>query len=168
MAKVKRSQVQTFLNVIPASPCVLKSPTTGTDYALIGDGVVTGDIDYNPKNTEETYVAEDSATITVDSYAPTMKVEQTAMDGDAVFEFIDQLRLDRAILGEAETDIVNVWMYENGGTAAYPAENQKVSIAVDDIGNEGGVPIKLNYTINFVGTPVPGTFNSGTKVFTKT
>ena len=157
MAKIKRSQVQSFLNT---------TPLAAATYSLIGDGVVTGTINYNPQTTEETYVHEDSATITVESYAPSMPVEATAVSGDAVFEFIDGLRRDRAVLSDAETDIVNVWMYESGGPTAYPAEKQTVSIQIDDFGGDGGQAVKINYTINFVGAPVAGTFNATTKAFT--
>jgi len=157
MAKIKRSEVQTFLNTTPLS--------TAT-YSLLGDGVVTGTIAYNPKTTEETYVHQDNASISIDSYAPTLPVEQTAVSGDAVFEFVDTLRKNRAVLGDAETDIVNVWMYETGGPTAYPAEKQTVSIAIEDFGGEGGAAVKINFTINFIGDPVSGTFNASTKVFT--
>lgn len=155
--KVKRSQVQTFLNTTPAASAT---------YKLLGDGVVSGKINYNPKTSEETYVHEDTATIAVESYAPTLPVEMTAMNGDDVFEFIDNLRKTRAVLGDAETDIVNVWMYETGGPTAYPAEKQDVSIQIDDFGGDGGQAAKINFTINFVGTPVAGTFNASTSAFT--
>lgn len=157
MAKIKRSQVQSFINT---------TPSAAATYELIGDGVVTGTINYNPQTSEETYIHEDSATIAVESYAPTMPVEATAVSGDAVFEFIDTLRRNRAVLADAETDIVNVWMYESGGPAAYPAEKQTVSIQIDDFGGDGGQAVKINYTINFVGAPVVGTFNATTKAFT--
>ncbi|MFH0957105.1 MAG: hypothetical protein V1897_00220 [Pseudomonadota bacterium] len=157
MAKIKRSEVQTFLDTTPL--------TTAT-YVLLGEGVTTGKISYNPKILDETYIHEDSASISVESYAPTMPVEQTAISGDDAFEFIDGLRVARAILDDAETHICNVWMYEAGGPTAYPAEEQDVSIQIDDFGGEGGSAVKINFTINYVGDPVPGTFNSSTKVFT--
>lgn len=166
MAKVKRSEIQTFLNVTPESPHIMESEEA--TYALLGDGVVTGTINMNPKNTTETYIAEDNANTSVDSYAPTIPVEQTAKVGDSVFDYVDQLRLDRAILGDTETDIVNVWAYETGGPTAYPAEQQKVSISVEDFGGDGGMPVKINFAINFIGDPIPGTFNATTKVFTAT
>ena len=72
MAKIKRSQIKTFMDITPSS--------TAT-YKLISDGVTTGKINMNPKTTEETYIGEDSATITVDSYAPTMPVGATAVSG---------------------------------------------------------------------------------------
>ena len=157
MAKIKRSEVMTFMDTTPSS--------TAT-YKLVGDGVTTGAIGYNPKTTEETYIHEDSATITVESYAPTMAVEAVAVSGDEVFEFIDGLRVARATLDDAETTIVNVWAYESGGPTAYPAEEQDVSIQIDEFGGDGGTAVKINYTINFIGDPVVGTFNASNSTFT--
>jgi hypothetical protein len=157
MAKIKRSEVQTFLNTTPDS--------TAT-YSLLGDGVPSGVIAMNPTTESVTYVHEDNATVTVEGYAPTMSVEQIAKNGDAVFEFIDGLRRDRAILDDAETDLVNVWMYETGGPTAYPAEKQTVVVAIDDFGGDGGKAVRINYTLHYVGDPIPGTFNASTSAFT--
>jgi len=157
MAKISRSKIKTFLNVTPAS--------TAT-YKLINDGVTTGKINMNPKTTEETYIGEDSATIMVESYAPTMPIEATAVAGDDVFDFVDNLRITRAVLDAAETDIVNVWLYETPSGASYPAEKQTVAIQIDDFGGDGGQAAKINYTINYVGDPVPGIFNVATSAFT--
>ncbi len=157
MAKIKRSEVMTFMNT---------TPLAAATYKLIGDGVTTGAIEYNPKTTEETYIHEDSATISVESYAPSLPVEAIAVSGDEVFEFIDALRVARAVLDDAETDIVNVWAYESGGPTAYPAEKQTVSIQIDEFGGDGGSSVKINYTINFIGDPVVGTFNASTSAFT--
>jgi hypothetical protein len=155
--KIKRSEFKSFMNTTPA--------TTAT-YKLIGDGVTTATINYNPKTTEEQYISEDSASIYIDAYAPTMPVEMTAKNGDDVYEFVDGLRKARAILDDAETDIVNVWLYETATLGEYPAEKQACSIAIDDFGGDGGASVKVNYTINFRGDPVLGTFNPTTKVFT--
>ena len=157
MAKIKRSEVMTFINT---------TPLAAATYKLVGDGVTAGSIGYNPKTTEETYIHQDSASISVDSYAPNLPVEATAVSGDDVFEFIDGLRIARAVLDAAETDIVNVWAYESGGPTAYPAEKQAVSIQIDEFGGDGGAAVKINYTINFIGDPIPGTFNANTSAFT--
>ena len=157
MSKIKRSQLMTFLNTTPES--------TAT-YNLIGSGVTAGSIGYNPKVEEETYIHEDNATITVEGYAPKLPLEAVAVTGDPVFEFIDALRIARATLADAETDIVNVWAYKTGGPTAYPAEKQSVSIQIDEFGGDGGASAKINYTINYIGDPIPGTFNASTKAFT--
>ena len=158
MAKIKRSQVQTFLNTTPAS--------TDT-WSLIGEGVVTGTINYNPEVTTETYVHEDGATTSVERYAPNYPVEATAINGDAVFEFIDGLRKSRATLTDAETEILNVWLYETPtSTDQYPCEKQAVSIQIDSFGGDGGVATKINYTINFIGDPVVGVYDVSANSFT--
>lgn len=153
--KIPRSEIQTLIDVTPDTE----------DYELLGEGVVAGKINMNPKVLEETYISEDSANISVESYAPTMPIEMTAIAGDEVFEYIDGLRKARAVLGDCETTIVNVWMYETGGPTAYPAEQQKVSIAVEDFGGEGGSASKINFTINYIDDPIVGTFNASTKAF---
>ena len=156
--KIKRSLVQTYIDT---------SGSAGSEtYFLLGEGVVGGKINMNPKTLEETYINADSASISVESYAPTMPVEQTAIGGDQVFEYIDSLRKTRAVLGDAETTIVNVWAYETGGPSAFPAEQQAVSIQIDDFGGEGGQATKINFTINFIGDAVAGTFNSSGNTFT--
>lgn len=159
MAKIKRSELQTFLDTTPAA--------TAT-YSLIGDGVPSGKIAYNPKTESVTYIHLDNASVSVEGYAPVMAVEQVAVTGNAVFEFIDTLRKNRAVLDDAATDIINVWMYKTGGPTAYPAEKQPVCIAVEDVGGDGGSSVKLNYTIYYVGDPIPGTFNASTSAFTPT
>jgi hypothetical protein len=158
-AKIKRSEVKTFLNVAPSSTA---------SYKLIGDGVTTATINMNPNVTNETYISEETASIYVESYAPTLPVEAVAKNGDDVFEFVDGLRKARSILEEAETDIVNVWLYETPSGSEYPAEKQPVSIQIDSFGGDGGVAARINYTINYIGDAIPGTFNPTTLTFTET
>lgn len=155
-SKIKRSLVLTYIDITPLSPT----------YALLGDGIVAGKIAYNPKTTKETYISEDNATVSVDSYAPHMPIECTCKLTDPAFEYIDTMRIARAIGAAAVTDVVNVWNYKAGGPTAAPAEKQPVSIQIDDFGGEGGSMAKINFTINYMGAPVPGTFNTSTKVFT--
>lgn len=155
--KIKRSAVLTYM---------WTDPPTNTVFSLIGDGVVSAKITMKPKTTEEQYINEDSARVSIDSYSPSLPVEMTCKVGDPVFEYIDDLRIDRAVLDDAETYIFNVWNYKAGGPTAAPAEKQKVAIAVEDFGEAGGVPVKLNYTIYFIGDPIPGTFNITTPAFT--
>lgn len=158
MAKIKRSQVQSFL---------LTDDDPADVWSLIGDGVTTGTINYNPETSSETYVHEDNATVDVEKYAPTLPIEATAVAGDAVFEFIDGLRKSRAVLDAARTFLMNVWLYETpANTDQYPAEKQEVSIQIDSFGGDGGVATKINYTINFIGDPVAGTYDVSEGTFT--
>ncbi len=154
---VKRSQFKTFLNT-----GTLVSPV----WSLIGDGVASAEINYAPKTSSEIYIHEDSGSTIVEAYQPTMPVEAVAKNGDAVFEFLDNLRKTRAVADAATSEICNVWLYETGGPTAYPAEKQACSIQIDKFGGAGGSPAKIGYTINLNGDPVRGTFNATTPAFT--
>ena len=154
---VKRSQFAAFLNVGTS-----KAP----EYALIGDGVTTGTINYNPQIREETYIHQDSASKDVERYAPEFPLEQTCRAGDGVFDFVDGLRQARAVEDAAKTDVVLVYLYETPTDGKYPAERQPVSVAIESFGGDGGAANKINYSLNFVGDPTPGTFDPMTKTFT--
>lgn len=161
-SKVKRSQFATFLNTTPSS--------TAT-YALVGDGISSSEISYNPQTEETNYIHQDSGVTEITAYNPSMAIEAVAITGDGVFDFVDGLRQSRAVLDECKTEIVNVWLYETatgeGAAATYPAEKQEVYIAVESFGGEGGQPAKINYTIYFSGDPVAGDFNPTSKTFTE-
>lgn len=155
--KVKRSDFATFLN-------------TGTSEAPIwsrmGKGITSQKISYNPQTTSETYIDEDSATTTVDSYAPTMDAPQTAYAGDPVFDYVDALRQARAVGADCETEMLLVYIYDAEGNR-YAAEKQKVAIQIDDFGGDGGASNVITYTLNFIGEAVQGTCSiDGTPTFT--
>lgn len=156
---IKRSQFRAFLNT---------TPSAAATYSLVGDGVTDASISYNPQTKEEIYIHQDSGNTEVESYKPTLPIEATAKKGDAVFAFVDGLRRGRKTLGEAQTDVVLVYLYEDAVAGAYPAEKQPVSIQIDEFGGPGGESAKINYTINFQGDAVQGTFNPETLAFVET
>ena len=158
-ARIKRSQFATYLNTTPSSAAT---------WSLIGDGITNLKESLNPKTSSETYITDNVATISVDSYAPTMPAIATAKVGEAVFEYIRGLRDAKAILSDCETQIINVALYETPTAGAYPATQQNCSIQVDEFSGEGGVKMNQNFTINFQGTPTQGTFNPSTKTWTAT
>lgn len=155
--KVKRSQFKSFLNTGTVAVPV---------WSLLGEGITTGAINYNPQTVEEVYIHQDSGVTEVESYKPTMPIEASCVAGDPAFDFIDNLRQSRAVLTAAHAEVVNVWLYETEVTGAWPAEKQSVGIQIDDFGGDGGTTTKVNFTINYLGDPVQGTFNPTTLVFT--
>ena len=155
--KIKRSDFATFLN-------------TGTKEAPVwsrmGKGITSQKISYNPQTTSETYIDEDSATTTVDSYAPTMDAPQTAYAGDPVFDYVDGLRQTRAVGADCETEMLLVYIYDAEGDR-YAAEKQKVAIQVDEFGGDGGASNVIGYTLNFIGEAELGvcSISNGTTTF---
>lgn len=158
MGKIKRSKFATFLNT---------GTTASPAWSLVGDGVTSMTVSYNPQTSDETYIHQDSGTTDVESYKPTSSVPMTAVQGDPVFDFVDGLRKKRAVLDEARSEVCLVYLYETATSGAYPAEKNTCSIQIDDFGGEGGGSNVINFTINFVGDPVAGTFNPSTKSFTE-
>ncbi|WP_312060436.1 phage tail tube protein [Anaerotignum sp.] len=158
MGKIKRSKFATFLKTGSGS---------GGSWSLVGEGVTGMTVSYNPQTSDETYIHQDSGTTDVESYKPTSSVPMTAVQGDPVFDFVDGLRKKRAVLDEARSEVCLVYLYETATGGAYPAEKNTCSIQIDDFGGEGGGSNVINFTINFVGDPVPGTFNPSTKLFTE-
>lgn len=154
---IKRSLFAIFLNTGTAETPV---------YSLMGEGITSQTVNYNPQTSEEVYVHQDSGTTDVESYKPTIPTPQTAISGDPVFTFVDKLRNDRAVLADARTDLILVNLYETAVAGAYPAEKNSCSIQIDDFGGDGGTKLAINYTVNLIGDPVKGTFNPSTKAFT--
>lgn len=157
--KIKRSKFAVFLN----------TATTKTTpvWSLVGDGISEMSIAYNPQTSEVTYVNQNSGTTSVESYKPTIAAPMTAIAGDEVFEYVDGLRMKRAVLDECITDCLLVYLYKDGEMGAYPAERNMCSVQIDDFGGVGGETAKLNFTVNLQGDAVSGTFNPTTKAFTE-
>lgn len=148
--KVKRTEFATFLNVGTKSVPV---------WARMGKGITGQTVAYNPNVTEEQYIHEESGTSSVESYKVNVPTPQTAYKGDKVFDFVDNIRRQRLVGAEAETEILFVYLYEKtvaDTKTTYAAEKNSCAIQIDDFGGDAGNPVVLNYTVNLNGDPVLG------------
>ena len=163
MEKLKRSLFAAFLNTAESGA---STPT----WSRMGKGITSQTISYNPESNSEQYIHEDSATTTLDSYAPTMNGAMTAYSGEPIFDFVDGLRKKRAVGSAAETDVLLVYIYDKSDDGKYAAEKQHVSVQIDDFGGDAGGTLPINFTLNFMGDAVPGTATiaGGTPTFTET
>ena len=82
LTKIDRTEWADFLNTAPSA----EQPT----WAIIGVGIKDKGTDYNAEVSEEKWIINKNANKTIDSYALSSSVEQTAYKGDPVFEFIDE------------------------------------------------------------------------------
>lgn len=156
--KIRRSKIAIFLN----------TGTSGTEtWSLIGDGVTEQTISYNPNVSEETYVHQDSATSDVESYKLNIPTPMTAISGDPVFEYVDDIRIKRKVLADARTQCLIVYLYKTETSGKYPAEKNECSVSVEDFGGAGGEAAKINFTLNLIGDPVAGQFDPSSKTFTE-
>lgn len=157
--KIKRSEFASFLNT---------SPGTTATYSRMGKGVTGQTLSYNPTVNTEQYIDEDSATNSIDAYAPSINTPQTCYAGEPVFEYVDALRRKRAIGAEAETDVLLVYIYAKDDSGSYAAEKCKCTISIEEFGGDAGNPVSLTYTLNLNGDPELGTATiaNGTVTFT--
>ena len=68
----------------------------------------SGSYEYNPQTTTETYIVNDNATLTLDSYQIAFDGEMKCAKGDAVFDYIDDLRYNVAVGDDAVSEVVLV------------------------------------------------------------
>lgn len=145
--KIKSSKSAVLLNVGTAA-----SP----DYKRIGKGVTSLPISYNPKITTETYVDEDNATNSVDSYEISSDIEQTAIKGDPIFNYVDEIRKNLKTGSDCETTAVLVDLYDmtiTDGSGTGKGKQFNVTISVSDWEISGGEIVKIKYKISFNGDP---------------
>ena len=156
---LKRSQIQAFLNTAGKSG----EPT----YKIVGNYMPSGSYEYNPQTTTETYIVNDNATSTLDSYQ--FDGEMKCAKGDAVFDYIDGLRYNVAVGDDAVSEVVLVDTYEQkGSSGGYRAQKFACTVSVNSFGGDGGQTPTISFNIAVNGDPVKGTatISAGTCTFT--
>ena len=108
--KIKRKLQAIYLNTAA-------SGAAAPAYALLGVNVAELSLAYNPQTTTEQDIVSDTASTDVTGYQPNAPVTQKASKGDEVYEYINKLRRNRAILDDCCTDIVLVDLYDEVANA---------------------------------------------------
>lgn len=150
--KIKRPLIAHFLDTSQAATY------SSAKWDRLGINVTDASTDYSPQTETEQDIVSDSASTEVTGYQPTMAVTQKCTKGDPVFEFVTKLRRNRATLNDANTWLLNVDLWESSGSGgAYSAEVQRIAVQVDSYGGSGGETPTQEFTINYIGDPIPGT-----------
>lgn len=165
MEKIKRPLIAHFLDTSQAPNY------SAAEWARIGINVTEASTEYNPQSETEQDIVSDSASTEITGYQPSMPVSQQCTKGDPVFEMVTKLRRMRATLSDSHSWLLNVDLWDktgDGASATYAAEVQEVSVQIDTYGGAGGEAPTQEYTLNFVGDPIPGTvtMTSGEPTFT--
>lgn len=162
MPEKKRSRVAHYLNITPSA--------TAADYALLGEGISSAQMDYSPQESTEHYVHEDVATGFVDGYQLSLPLDQVVYPGDELFDFIDAIRQAGPSIGDNDlTELVEARLYEDPDTAGneYPASKWNVQvIIVSGPGGDGGARAKISYKFVIKGALTDGDFDTSTLSFT--
>lgn len=164
--KIKRPLIAHFLDVSESF-----GEYSAATWARLGKNVTEASTDYGAQTETEQDIISDSATTEITGYQPTMSVSQQCTKGDEVFEYVAKKRRTRATLGDSHSWLLNVDMWDYTGSSdqtTYAAEVQEVSVQVDTYGGAGGETPTQEFTLNYVGDPVPGTvkITGGKPVFT--
>lgn len=165
MKQVKRSEIVGFLDIDKATSIA------SANWKLFGNGVTSASYSYNPSTTSETWIVEDNARTTLDSYAVSIDGEQTCLYGDPVYDFINGLRYNLAVGDDAITNLLLVDKYDytgNGASREYKAQVFSCTIQVESYGGDGGAKPTISYTIGVNGDATNGTvtITDGVPTFT--
>jgi hypothetical protein len=152
MEKIKRPLIAHFLDTAETH-----DGFSGATWTRIGTNVTDMSIDYGAQTETEQDIVSNSASTDVTGYQPTAAVSQQCTKDEPIFEYITKLRRNRAILGDAQTYMLNVDLWDGSADEGYSAEVQQVSVQVDSYGGAGGETPTQEFTINFIGDPVKGT-----------
>lgn len=149
-----------FLNVTPKE-------TTET-LALVGNGMTSGSYSYEANETNETYIVNDNATTTIDSYAVSLDGEMKCIYGDEVYDYINGLRYDLATGTDAESTVLLIDKYDKNTDGSFKAQKFNCSISISSYGGDGGATPTIGFKINVNGDPINGSvvMTSGEPVFT--
>lgn len=145
--------------------------TEANTWALMNKGIESGAVSYNAETDLRHYIADKNPTHNVKSVSKALDVTQYAYKGDATFEYIDNLFFIEAIGKDAETNILQVFLYKAADkTTAIPAKLTPAVIELGEHGPEGGEQLALSYNVLFSGDSVNGTvtITAGKPVFTPT
>jgi hypothetical protein len=138
-------------------------------WAKLGKGVSSLQHSYNPQVTTETYIDEDNATTSLDSYQVQAGLDIQLWDETTApaHGYLADLRTSRAVGGDTETQILEV---DISGVSPYPATLNDAVVAVESFTVEGGKPQQLGCTVYYNGDPSTGTvvITAGVPVFTAT
>ena len=153
-----------FLNTTPSA--------TTPKWDIIGRGITSKENSYGAKTTDEHWIIEDNERHSVDGYSLGSDLEQIALKGDPVFDYIYELMFRMKKGTALETEKLEVYKYrvdETGATPKYDARKFKVLIVPDTDTIEGGVALKIKYKIQVQGDPIFGkvTFANGKPTFTE-
>lgn len=159
---VKRKEIMLYLNTKPSE--------VTPEWGLYGKKSTSATYTYNPNSTSETYITDDNATVTLDSYNVTIDGNMKCYFGDAIYDFINGLRYNLATGSDAVTKALLIDKYDKSGEDnSFKAQTFDCTISIESYGGDGGVTPNITFTIGLNGDPTQGsvTFAGEVPTFTE-
>lgn len=153
--KIKRSAYASFLNI---------GTKVVPNFKRMGQGISEMSLEYNAEEEEEKYIHQDSSTHMITGYAPASDVEQKCYKNEEIFEYIDAKRRARAIESDAETQVLDVFMYDKKAEGIYAAELNEAIVVISSFSGDS-----ISYAVKRNGDPIQGyvTVTDSKVTFTK-
>ena len=146
MDKITREQFASYLDTTPSGD--------SETWSLIGVGITSYGISYNPQVTTEKWIIHKAATSSLDSYQRQGDVSQKCYKGDPVFEYVNEIRRNNGIGAEAQTSVLDIDRYDSTVEGTFKATKSDVIVAITNYMAEDAV---IEYTIYYNGDPKQGT-----------
>lgn len=155
---VKRKEIMLYIDT---------TPNSNETWGLYGKKSTTATYTYNPNSTSETYITDDNATVTLDSYNITIDGSMKCYYGDAIYDFINELRYKLAVGSDAVTKVLLIDKYDKNSDESFKAQTFEATISIESYGGDGGVTPNITFTIGLNGDPTQGsvTFTGETPTF---
>ena len=144
--KITREQFASFLDTTPEA--------LSETWGLIGVGITSYGIAFNPQVTTEKWIIHKVATSSLDSFQRQGDVSQKCYKGDPIFEYVNNLRRTCGIGAKVQSSVLDVDMWDEASTGVYKATKSDVIVVVTNYMAEDAV---IEYTIYYNGDPVEGT-----------
>ena len=163
--KAKRSTIRHYLDT---------SATQTPTWSRLGNAVGAAEIAYNPQTEETADITMDTKVTDITGYARSFAIEGVVYPGDPVFDLIDGMRRDMAVLDDLKADLLHVWAYiaptvtgePPAEVSTWPAEKVPVNGGIETFGGEGATVAKIKYPLYDAGDPVKGRFEPVGGTFT--
>ena len=153
---VKRKDIMLYLDTTPNGDA--------ETWGLYGNKSTSATYTYNPVTTNETYIVDDNATVTLDSSNISIDGNMKCYAGDAIYDYINELRYNVAVGTDAITKALLIDKYSPAGDGSFKAQVFECTISIGSYGGEGGVTPTITFTIGLNGTPKQGSVTFDGKV----
>lgn len=157
MAKIERKYLAHYINTA--------APGGEAVYERLGKDLE----EFSPElaaevETKKNIFGETSVAVT--GYTKTAAAEPFYAEKDsALFARLQAIVDDSLVLDDLKTDVVEVKLWEDGTSGAYPAIKEEAVIEVTSYGGDT-TGYQIPFTVHYTGVKTKGTFNVQTKTFT--
>lgn len=141
------------------------APGNDANYVRLGEDLEEYNVELNANiNTKNNILG--ATTVVLDSYQPQASAEPYyAVVGDPLFERLQNIIDERQTLDDLKTTVVEVHLWEEGGTSGtYVAYQEEAIIEVSSYGGDT-TGYQIPFNVHHTGTRKKGNFTLSTKTF---